>query len=1112
MPRFLVDASAAERLRFAGAWLEARLPSEELLVVAATPDAAHELLRTTTLSCKAGAAFGWQRITLGRLAAELAGPRLVEEGRVPVGRLSVEAVVARVVQAVRQKGRLGRYADVAETPGFVRAAASTLEELRLAEVAPDALSAEAPELGVLLEAYDAELARAGLADRALVLRLAADPARGGAQAHPLLGRPTLLLDIAVWTAAETALAAVLAERAPDVVATVPAGDAETAARLASIGFERIAARAADDARGASGAATATDARSSLARVQAHLFEGSAPPVSGLDEEVTVLSAPGEGRECVEIARRLLAAARAGIPFDRMAVLLRSPEEYRPHLEEAFARAGIPAHFARGAVLPDPAGRAFCALLACALEGLSARRFAEYLSLGEVPDATPAGAPPPAAPATERWVPPDDEQIPETLADALAETRGEADHEELLRKGSDPFLNGPVSAGTLRAPRRWEQLLVDAAVIGGRARWERRLAGLEAELRLHVEELDDPESAEAERARRTLAELAALRDFALPLLDALAALPARATWGAWLDALSALATRALRQPQRVLAVLSELAPMAGVGPVELREVQLVLARRLVEVAVPPPKRRYGRVFVAPAEAARGLAFDFVSVPGLAEKLFPRDIREDPLLLDRQRAALGAGLPTNAERLGRERLALRVAVGAAARQLLLSYPRLDLEKSRPRVPSFYALEALRAAEGRLPGFDELAGRAERVAETRVGWPAPRRPEDAIDEAEHDLALLDALLREDAPEAKGTARYLLGANPHLGRALRFRARRWLRRWTRADGLVEPSAEAAGALRAHQLAARSFSPTALEQYAACPYRFLLHAVHRLAPREVPEAIDEMDPLQRGSLVHEAQFELFNRLDAEGLLPVRPDDLERAHAALDAVLDGVAARFRDDLYPAIERVWLDGVASVRADLREWLRRTSEDASGFAPWRFELAFGLASRRKRDPHSQAGPAVLDCGLQLRGSIDLVERDASHERVRVTDHKTGKVRLEEGQVIAGGSALQPVLYALAAERLFPEAQVVEGRLSYCTSTGGFAVRAVPLDARARESAAALADALQQALQDGFLPAFPNERACEYCDFRVVCGPHEELRARRKPKGPKALAALERLRGLP
>ena len=100
--------------------------------------------------------------------------------------------------------------------------------------------------------------------------------------------------------------------------------------------------------------------------------------------VHVFSAPGEGREAVEIARRVLHEAARGVPFDQMAVLLRAPQTYLGLLEHAFARAGIPAWFERGTRRPDPAGRAFLALLACADESLSARRFAEYLSLAQVP--------------------------------------------------------------------------------------------------------------------------------------------------------------------------------------------------------------------------------------------------------------------------------------------------------------------------------------------------------------------------------------------------------------------------------------------------------------------------------------------------------------------------------------------------------------------------------------------------------------------------------------------------------------------------------------------------------------------------------------------------------
>ena len=215
---------------------------------------------------------------------------------------------------------------------------------------------------------------------------------------------------------------------------------------------------------------------------------------------------------------------------------------------------------------------------------------------------------------------------------------------------------PVIAGQLRAPRRWERLLVEAAVIGGRERWRNRITGLAQELRNRLAEIEDENEAQGAVVRRSLEDLEAFADYALPLIESLDALPKSATWGEWLDHLGALATRALRQPERVLSVLSELSPMAAVGPVTLNDVLHVISDLLLEVGVPPPAQRYGAVFVGPVEAARGMSFDAVFIPGLAERLFPRKIVEDPIILDSLRAELNAGLATNEQRLAQERLAL------------------------------------------------------------------------------------------------------------------------------------------------------------------------------------------------------------------------------------------------------------------------------------------------------------------------------------------------------------------------------------------------------------------------------------------------------------------------
>jgi CRISPR/Cas system-associated exonuclease Cas4 (RecB family) len=181
------------------------------------------------------------------------------------------------------------------------------------------------------------------------------------------------------------------------------------------------------------------------------------------------------------------------------------------------------------------------------------------------------------------------------------------------------------------------------------------------------------------------------------------------------------------------------------------------------------------------------------------------------------------------------------------------------------------------------------------------------------------------------------------------------------------------------------------------------------------------------------------------------------------------------------------------------------------PRHFELSFGLEvqrTERPTDPRSVAAAVGLDCGIQLRGSIDLVERHRSG-LMRVTDHKTGKADAKPDQIIAGGTALQPLFYALAAEKLFAgEAEISCGRLYFCTSRGGFAALEIAVDDPARASAMQVANTIGAAIADAFLPAYPAKDECARCEYRVVCGPHEERRVALKPRG--GMEPLIALRG--
>ncbi len=747
--QIVVSPRAVSRLEHARAWLEAQRPDCEILLLAANWEAADDLVRA--LAGSRGALLGIHRLTLNRLTGLLAADELAARGLVPLSALAAEAVAARAIHGLYSDpapaADRGFFAEVAARPGFPGAVAETVEQLRLAGVDSAALAGtgrSGAALAAILDRFVAELDSAALIDRAGLIRLAIAAA---AQRPRFVGLPTLLLDLAIPSAAHRDLIAALAQHSPAMLATVPAGDDRTRTYLEAALAAKSERPGSDDGAG-----------SSLHLLQEHLFETSSPRRSKLDGSVSIFSAPGESREVVEIVRAIQTQAEHGVAFDQIAVLLHAPAQYLPHLEEALRRAEIPAYFCAGTRRPEPGGRALLALLACAAEKLSARRFGEYLSLAQVPDWDQDRG------AAHPFVAPDPDLTPASLG---AELEPPAESQETAVPFTDP---APVVDGTLRAPWRWEELIVEASVIGNRERWRRRLDGLREEL-LRKRAQTHKEDPSSTRLDRQLLDLDHLREVALTIIDALAAFPARAPWGEWLEHLRRLTMLAVRDANPVLAVLAELEPMAPVGPIELEEVRIVLSQRLGTLTERPPRRRYGAVFVGPASAARGMSFDVVLVPALSERLFPRKVVEDPILPDQSRIRISPDLQLQADRVLAERLALRIAAGAARRQLYLSYPRLDLEQGRPRVPSFYALETLRAAEGYLPGFYELAERAAATIELRLGWPAPPDEQQAIDHAEFDLALLQRLVEADPDTTVGAAHYLLGANPHLARALRAR-----------------------------------------------------------------------------------------------------------------------------------------------------------------------------------------------------------------------------------------------------------------------------------------------------------------------------------------------------
>src|SRR5262249_34245090 len=146
-----------------------------------------------------------------------------------------------------------------------------------------------PDVAEFCKRYKGELAHSRLADPGMVFALAIQAVRESRGA-PLLKLPVLFLDVRVRTIIERDFAAVLVQQAPSFLATIPAGDERTGRHLGEITGVAVQDLAPKDVA------------TSLSRLQFGLFDDVPSEKQQLDDTLSIFSAPGETRECVEIAR------------------------------------------------------------------------------------------------------------------------------------------------------------------------------------------------------------------------------------------------------------------------------------------------------------------------------------------------------------------------------------------------------------------------------------------------------------------------------------------------------------------------------------------------------------------------------------------------------------------------------------------------------------------------------------------------------------------------------------------------------------------------------------------------------------------------------------------
>ncbi|HEX4969287.1 MAG TPA: PD-(D/E)XK nuclease family protein, partial [Nitrospiraceae bacterium] len=560
-----------------------------------------------------------------------------------------------------------------------------------------------------------------------------------------------------------------------------------------------------------------------------------------------------------------------------------------------------------------------------------------------------------------------------------------DRTAMLDVVTSPFYSG-LEADPAREnfrPDVWRFLVSTLGITKGEAEW-RRLAE-PASSSILRDTAAEPDEADQTIARKgDAAQLTYLWEIVSRLIQDCRALPAQGSIGVLTDAFHALVKSHVHLPELwdspssesiestdltkvgllIRSTLDRLLQLDPLGGHLSWEDWVELFRRVLdETSIPIEEDRHQGVQVLDAMTARGRTVRALFVLGMNEKLFPRYVREDPFLRDRQRAVLEStlGYKIDQKLAGHEEelLLFELLSRSATNRLYLLYQRAD-ESGRVIAPSGFIAMAMRD-----PRF---LGKPEVTVPRRLTIQISEQPSIQDLLPVEDLALgcllqghdaspiLDAM-RRDRPlfeQGLATLKIIERESPELGPF---------------DGMVGVQESAA--------AERSFSPTALERYATCPFQYFAEKVLRLEPvRRLKN--DHLPPIMVGTLVHESL-----RVSYERLLRLQwPDDPLTETTVQSLVHDTVTETFAAHAASqgtghallwilAREQVTRLVLAAVSSDQEEYL------ATGFRPVAFETTVQGTVRLRPDTSSAS--------LKIHGTVDRVDFRAEPAALRIVDYK-------------------------------------------------------------------------------------------------------------------------------
>ncbi|MFH1314373.1 MAG: PD-(D/E)XK nuclease family protein [Candidatus Eisenbacteria bacterium] len=1033
------------------------------------------------LAARGTAHINLRFLRLEDLAAEVAAPALAAQGRGRVPSFASEMIISTAADQLACDDKKFYFRGIADRPGFHQAALSTIEDLKKACLSPGDLKAAIRVPGVkrgineakvgdllkLWKVYEERLGDHDWFDECDLMREAVRlvPTSG------VIDKASAIIVYGFYdfnTLQQQLLQSCFQSR--NTVCFVPY-KSQPAFEYAEPVISWLKSNAfkedpvSEDRSG-------PNREPVIQHLCDHLFsEGRS--AENPEDAITIISAPGELREVRETIRDVVTRARRDeMPFHEVGILLRNTEPYAGIFREALDNLGFKPYMPEGTPLSATrSGRSLLLMLDILRHDFARRTVMEFTTFAK------------------------------------------------LRNTGAPGRDDTSSPAPL-----WDVISMEAGVVGGADEWLARLKRHCRELREEHDQDDREESTSpgSPQSRSRIIAAESLCEFIDKVIAGLTAVKDGHTWTdktvGLIDAFSNLVEDD-EHTGDIKTALEQLKDLDEFGTSPSEEEFYGFAEDSLAASTGPAGRfqRNGPA-VLNLMASRGIPFRMVVLPGMVEKSFPPVVRQDAILLDDERAALNQALTKTdsgplrlkaRDRLDEERLLFRLAVGAAGEKLLITYPRIEIATARERLPSSLLLAAIKALSGRQVDFEavERFGGFKRIALAQL---ATGEPGESLDRLEYDLAKALHEIADRKP------RHLLllreTCNP-FNRALKLEAERWGRRvFTSYDGVLSTRGPKTALPGIHSIASRTVSPTRLETYARCPYRYLLESVMRIEPLVEPERAERISPLDRGKLIHQILWEFLMQIKKERGFPVRiqPGDRDM----LKKIATRRFAEFEQHGNTGYPALWAIEQDTIFGDLDRFVEEQVPETE-FLPAYFEVRYGMKPYDAEESEiSTETPVPLSIGnreISIRGKIDRIDISPDGKRGRVIDYKSGRA-YGRANDLGGGANLQLPLYMIAAEWILKDlhkAIRMEGAEYYHITEEKDKKRHVGFDRETLESRtqdlATIIDTIVDSIECGLFFASPGEH-CGSCDYEFICGAYRHTIFEMKCEDPAARGLMK------